>query len=136
MNEYSIKASLISDLPAEAVVNQSIVKFDASSGRDAILPNPAELLLTSLAACMLKNIQRYSEILHIPYRKARITVKGLRSDNPPAMQKITYLLEVDTDASEQKIKNWHKNILKFGTITNTLSQACELEGEMIKMLDS
>ncbi len=89
-----------------------------------------------MAACILKNIQRYSEILLIPYRKARITVKGIRSDNPPAMQKITYLLEVDTDVNEQKIKNWHKNILKFGILTNTLSQACELEGEMIKMLDT
>jgi uncharacterized OsmC-like protein len=136
MNKYSIKASLTQGFPAEAQVNQSLVSFDASSGRDPILPNPAELLLTSLAACLLKNIQRYSEILRIPYRKASITVTGLRSDTPPTMQKITYLLEVDTDASDQKIKNWHKNILKFGTITNTLSQACAIEGQMIKILDS
>jgi uncharacterized OsmC-like protein len=48
------------------------------------------------------------------------------------MSAIHYRLEVDTDADERKIKNWHKNILKFGTVSNTLAKACELKGEMIK----
>jgi len=98
-----------------------------------VLPNPAELLLTALAACMLKNVQRYSEILHIPYRQAKITIHGDRNDNPPFMSTIHYRLEVDTDVEERKIENWHKNILKFGTVTNTLAKACELTGEMVKM---
>ncbi len=47
------------------------------------------------------------------------------------MKTIRYTLE-DTDADERKIDNWHKNILKFGTTTNTLKRACEVTGEMIK----
>ena len=48
------------------------------------------------------------------------------------MKEISYKLEIDTDAGENKIKNWHKNILKFGTITNTVNKACKFEGEMVK----
>lgn len=135
MLKYQITANVENGGKAEAQANQTDIHFDATSGRDDVLPNPAELLLTSLAACMLKNVQRYSEILKIPYRKARITIDGERNDNPPYMKIIHYKLEVDTDADERKINNWHKNILKFGTITNTLQRASEISGKMIKTQD-
>jgi len=132
MLEYKISATVEQGGLAKATANQSQISFDATSGRDEVLPNPAELLLASFSACVLKNVQRYSEILHIPYRKAQITVYGVRNDHPPFMKEIHYTLEIDTDADERKIANWHKNILKFGTITNTLMRACEVKGEMIK----
>jgi len=132
MLEYEINATLVSGGIAKANANNSEIAFDATSGRDDVLPNPAELLLTSLAACILKNVERYSEILNIPYRKAKITIHGTRNDNPPYMSEINYSLEVDTDAEEHKIDTWHKNIIKFGTITNTLNRACKLEGTMKK----
>ena len=132
MLEYQIISQLNPPGIAKAISNQTEIQFDATSGRDVVLPNPAELLLTSLSACILKNVQRYSEILKIPYRSAKITVNGVRSDNPPYMKEINYKLEIDTDADERKINNWHKNILKFGTITNTLMRVCEVNGEMIK----
>lgn len=133
MLEYEIIATVQQGGIAKTTANHSEIAFDATSGRDDILPNPAELLLTSLAACMLKNVQRYSEILKIPYRKASITIHGIRNDNPPFMKEIHYHLEIDTDADERQLNNWHKNILKFGTITNTLNKSCKLEGEMVKM---
>jgi uncharacterized OsmC-like protein len=133
MLEYEITAIVEQGGVAKAITNHTEIAFDATSGRDEVLPNPAELLLTSLAACILKNVQRYSEILHLPYRQARITIHGNRNDNPPFMSAITYRLEIDTDVEERKLEMWHKNILKFGTVTNTLAKACELKGEMIKM---
>ncbi|MDZ7778022.1 MAG: OsmC family protein [Bacteroidales bacterium] len=133
MLEYKIKAQVLPPGKAKAQANQSEIQFDATSGRDEVLPNPAELLLTSLSACMLKNVQRYSEILKIPYRSANISIHGKRNDNPPYMKEINYRLEIDTDADDRKIKLWHKNILKFGTITNTLMRAAEVKGEMVKM---
>jgi len=130
MLNYQISATSQKGGKAASMANKTAIKFDASAGRDNELPNPAELLLTALAACILKNVERYSEILHYPYKSAKITVKGERSDQPPAMQKIEYLLEIDTDIDERKLKNWHKNIVKFGTISNTLANACELHGEI------
>lgn len=132
MLEYEIIATVQQGGLAKATANRTEVAFDATSGRDEVLPNPAELLLTSLAACMLKNVQRYSEILKIPYRSARVTIRGIRNDNPPYMSQIHYNLEIDTDADERQLNTWHKNILKFGTITNTLKRACLLEGTIQK----
>jgi len=133
MLEYQITANAIPPGIAKATANQSTIRFDATSGRDEILPNPAELLLTSVAACILKNVQRYSEILKIHYRSAKITIIGTRNDNPPFMKEITYQLTVDTDADEKKIANWHKNILKFGTISNTVAKATSFKGEITRM---
>jgi len=130
MLQYQITAQSQKDGQAQALANQTKISFDASAGRDTLLPNPAELLLTALAACILKNVERYAEILHYPYRSAKITVKGERSDSPPAMQKIDYLLEIDTEVDERKLHNWHKNIIKFGTISNTLAKAAELKGSI------
>ena len=134
MLEYKIVSESQKGGKAIALANKSTIEFDATAGRDEVLPNPAELLLTALSACILKNVERYSEILHYKYRSARITVNGQRSDNPPAMQKINYILEIDTDIDERKLNNWHKNIIKFGTISNTLAQACELNGEIEYMI--
>lgn len=133
MLEYEINAEVQSGGKAKALANKSVIDFDATSGRDDALPNPAELLLTSMAACILKNVQRYSEILNFPYSKARITVRGVRNDNPPYIESIAYRLEIDTEVDERKLETWHKNILKFGTITNTLMKACEVKGEIIKI---
>ncbi len=133
MLEYQISATVQQGGHAKATANHSKISFDATSGRDDVLPNPAELLLTSLSACILKNVQRYSEILKIHYRSARIVVQGKRNDNPPFISEINYQLEIDTDADDRKLQTWHKNILKFGTITNTLAKACTLNGSIIKM---
>ena len=130
MLEYQVSAKSQKGGKASSLSNKSTIRFDSSSGRDEVLPNPAELLLTALSACILKNVERYSEILHYPYKSARITVKGERSDQPPEMQKIEYLLEIETDIDEKKLNNWHKNIIKFGTISNTLANACELIGKI------
>ena len=58
---------------------------------------------------------------------------GKRNDSPPIMSEINYQFEIDTDEDERKLQIWHKNILKFGTITNTLAKACKLEETIAKM---
>ncbi len=73
MFKYEIIANAAAAKEATIIANKSKINFDASSGRDDILPNPAELLLASMAACILKNIQRYSEMLHITYPNAEVT---------------------------------------------------------------
>ena len=136
MLEYKIKAiSNAGGVQATIAANNTEIRFDATDDRDKVLPNPAELLLSALAACILKNVERYSLKLHMPYQSAKVTVQGTRSDVPPAMQTINYLLEVDTAVSERKLDLLHRNILKFGTITNTLSKACEIHGK-IKYLNT
>jgi len=48
------------------------------------------------------------------------------------MLEILYHLERDTNANERQLNIWHKNILKFGTITNTIKPSCLLESTLNK----
>jgi len=134
MLEYEINATSKVGGEAEVIANNSIIYFDASAGRKADLPNPAELLLSSLAACILKNVERFSKILKYDYSQAKISVKGIRNDNPPFMSKIDYKLQIESNMDDKKLHLLHKNILKFGTITNTIAKAAKLNGtiEIIK----
>jgi len=132
MLKYQVKATSENMGKAQALAHKTIIPFDTSNGRSKVLPNPAELLLSALAACILKNIERYSIKLHIPYEEARISVKGLRSDTPPMMQEITYKVELKTTADDRQIDLLHRNVIKFGTISNTLATACKLSGKIIK----
>ncbi len=106
------------------------IPFDTAAQSGDRLPNPAELLLSAFAACILKNVERYSDKLKIPYAKAEITVNGVRSDVPPAMVRVTYALRIYSGAEPRKVDLLYRNVKKFGTIYNTVAAACEVEGTL------
>ena len=133
MLEYQISAISKKGGTAFALANQSKIAFDASANRDNVLPNPAELLLSSLSACILKNIERFSSILDFDYEEAKVEVKGIRNDNPPFMSEINYTIFIVSDMEENKLKLLHKNIQKFGTITNTLAKCSNLHGTIKRL---
>ena len=89
------------------------------------------MLCASLAACLLKNIERYSEMLPFQYDMAAVEVEAIRQDAPPKMTRMRYRIEIVTDEPQALVDLLHHNIRKYGTITNTLAAACELTGEMV-----
>lgn len=111
--------------------NATELNADTGSVSDGYRPGPAELLCASLAACLLKNIERYSEMLPFDYQVASVQVEAERQDSPPKMTRMHYRVEIATDEPEHRVDLLHRNIRKFGTITNTLADACELSGEMV-----
>jgi uncharacterized OsmC-like protein len=90
--------------------------------------NPAELLLTALAACMLKGIERVAPMLGFAYAGASVQVRGVRLDSPPKLLRIEYELFVETDEPDRRLELLHENVKKFGTIYNTLAGAVQVEG--------
>jgi uncharacterized OsmC-like protein len=84
-----------------------------------------------LAACILKNIERFSELLPLEYEVATVEVEAERQDSPPRMTRMRYRVEIVTDEAQSRIDLLHRNIRKHGTITNTLAAACELSGEIV-----
>jgi uncharacterized OsmC-like protein len=84
-----------------------------------------------LAACVLKNIERFSELLPLEYEVATVEVEAERQDSPPRMTRMRYRVEIVTDEAQSRIDLLHRNIRKYGTITNTLAAACELSGEIV-----
>jgi len=109
----------------------STITFDGSAETGELLPGPADLLAAALAACMLKNVERFSGILPFRYRRARIRVEVEREEPPPRIVRARYELRIETDEPQQRVDLLQRNILRFGTITNTLAAACELSGSIV-----
>lgn len=128
MLEYRVSARRTDSHGSEATTKEARVVLDTDvAGRpDAF--NPAELLLASLAACMIKGIERVSPILKFNFRGVEVQLHGIRQDKPPKMVEITYELIVDTDESDRRLDLLHENVRKFGTISNTIAAATKLEG--------
>ena len=128
MLEYSVTAQRIDSHGSEAWTKDADLKLDTDvNGRlDAF--NPAELLLAAVAACMIKGIERMIPMLKFQLRGVEVKLHGVRQDSPPKMVSIDYELIVDTDESDQRLELLHKNVRKYGTISNTVAEATKLEG--------
>ena len=107
------------------------IRFDGSVATGEELPGPADLLAAALAACILENVERFAKILRFGYRRATVHVAVEREDPPPRIVRARYTLRVETDEPESRLELLHRNILKLGTITNTLAAATDLHGEIV-----
>lgn len=133
MREYTVTAQRIDASGSEAQTKAAsiILDTDLSGRQDAF--NPAELFLASIAACMLKGIERVTPILEFELRGVTIHLLGVRQDAPPKMVSIDYEVIVDTDESDHRLELLHKNIRKFGTIFNTVITATNLTGSIKRL---
>jgi len=113
------------------VSRTSTIAFDGSRETGAVLPGPADLLAAALAACILKNVERFSGMLPFRYQRATVDVVVERDEPPPRIVRARYTLRVETDEPVRRVELLHRNIRQFGTITNTLAAACDLQGEIV-----
>jgi uncharacterized OsmC-like protein len=127
---YTVSASTRPGGTASVHARTSDIAFDGSAQPGETLPGPADLLCASLAACMLKNVERFSHMLPFRYESASIEVTADRAEPPPRIVRLHYRLRIVTEEPAARVELLHKNIRKFGTITNTLAVACELSGEL------
>jgi uncharacterized OsmC-like protein len=128
--EYRVSATRIDQNGSLARAKQAEIALDtALSGRlDAF--NPAELLLASVAACMIKGVERVMPMLHFELRGVDISLHAVRQDAPPKIISIDYQIVVDTDEDDRLLELLHTNIRKYGTISNTIALATELTGSI------
>jgi uncharacterized OsmC-like protein len=113
---------------AKAKEAEVILDTDLAGRRDAM--NPVELLLSALAACILKGIERVTPMLHFQLAGAEVRLEAVRQDAPPKLTLIRYEIIVDSPETDQRLDLLHRNILKYGTISNTLVTAVPLEGTL------
>ncbi len=128
MLEYKVTARRIDSHGSEAATKQALIVLDTDMAGRADAFNPAELLLASLAACLLKGTERVIPMLQFSLRGIEVSLQGQRQDAPPKMVRIDYQIVVDTDENDQRLDLLHRNLQKYGTITNTLATAVELVG--------
>ncbi len=127
---YSVQAECCPGGEATVHARSQAIRFDGSAQRSETVPGPAELLCAALAACILKNVERFSHMLPFRYASASIEVTAEREEPPPRVVRMHYRLRVVTDETADRVELLHRNIRKFGTVTNTVAAACELTGEV------
>lgn len=133
--KYTIKASSISNKDASMQIKQSEIAFGTTPESSDQLANPAELFLGSFSACILKNVERFSSLMHFKYSHAEITVSATRLEKPPRMDEIQYELLIYSPDNTLNINLLKKNIEKFGTIYNTVKLSCAITGEIKQILN-
>ena len=132
MLEYWVDARRIDAHGSVATTRDAelVLDTDLAGRRDAF--NPAELLLAAVAACMIKGIERVAPMLKFELRGVEVKLHGVRQDSPPKIIAIDYQLIVDTDETDQRLELLHKNVRKYGTISNTVAEATRLEGQITR----
>jgi len=128
MLEYSVTAKRIDAHGSEARAKDATLVLDTDlAGRPDAL-NPAELFLAAIAACILKGIERVTPLLGFSLDGVEVRLHGERQDSPPKMTSVTYEIIVQTAETDQRLELLHKNVRKYGTISNTVADATNLAG--------
>ncbi|MGB3142864.1 MAG: OsmC family protein [Maribacter sp.] len=135
MMTYSCTARATSKNDASLTIKQSEIRFGTTAETADTLPNPAELFLGSLAACILKNVERFSEFMNFEYSTAELHINATRLEKPPRMDDIHYRLKIHTPETHLNTKLLKKNIEKFGTIYNTVKLSATISGELEVVTD-
>ena len=133
--EYYTAAYSAAKTNATIVIKQSKIDFGITPETADSLPNPAELFLGSFSSCALKNVERFSILMHFEYTSAEISVKATRFEKPSRMDEINYVLKVYSKDKNLNIDLLKKNIEKFGTIYNTIKSSCTINGSIEKISD-
>lgn len=127
-HSYQVRATTTGTGTSEIDTKQNVITFDSSPRQGDRFPGPADLLTAAFAACIIKNVERMSEILPFAFESATLDVHAERQDRPPKITRITYELTVVTDEPDQRVDLLHRNIQHHGTIFNTLAAVCEVSG--------
>ena len=130
MQSYTISATRIDGHGTRMTCKAAELLADTDPAGRADAFNPAELLLASIAACMMKGIERVTPMLGFSLRGVTIHLTGERQDAPPRMTHIDYEILVDTDETDRRLDLLHQNVRKYGTISNTIALAVPLNGTL------
>jgi uncharacterized OsmC-like protein len=128
MLEYHVTARRIDAHGSEASTKQASLTLDTDMQGRVDAFNPAELFLASIAACMIKGIERAAPMIHFNFTGVEIKLHGIRQDAPPMMVEVHYEIIVATAEDDRRLELLHTNVRKYGTISNTVAKALKLEG--------
>jgi uncharacterized OsmC-like protein len=128
MLEYRVSARRIDPGQSVALTEKAEVKLATGLAGAVDAFNPAELLLASVAACMIKGIERVLPLLDFSLDGVEVMLHAVRQDDPPRIVSVDYELVIDTDETDQRLELLHKNVRKYGTISNTVALATRLDG--------
>lgn len=126
--KYAVEARRVDANGSVAAAHgaEVVLATDMAGRKDAL--NPVELLLSALAACMIKGVERVAPTLRFQFDTVEIRLEADRQDAPPKLVAIRYEIIVGTVESVARLDLLLRNLLKYGTISNTLAGAVPMIG--------
>ncbi len=128
---YAVNAGRAEPGTSIAWTRDAELRIDTGVGLADDRFGPADLLGAAFAACLLKNVERFSHLLPFRYDGASVHVELEREDRPPRIARIRYELRLVTDEPPRRVALLERNLVRFGTIYNTLLAACEVSGDVV-----
>jgi uncharacterized OsmC-like protein len=132
MLNYSIMARRVDAHGSVANTKAAEITLDTGVSGRADAFNPAELFLASIAACIIKGIERVTQLLAFNLRGVEVELRANRQESPPKLVSVEYEIIVDTDEEDRRLELLHSNVLKYGTISNTVAEATKLTGTLLR----
>ena len=131
MMTFEVSAKRLDSSGSVVHSKQTELVIDTSMGGRMDALNPVELLLASLSACIIKGIERVAGTLGIEYDSVDVTLVAHRPVDEARIDGISYTVTVGTSADQAKLDLLHKNLMKFGTIYNTIKAGTTLTGVIL-----
>lgn len=130
MMTFQVTANRIDANGSEVHAKQTDLVIDTSMGGRPDALNPVELLLAALSACFIKGIERVAGTLGIDYDSVNVSLTAHRPVDEARIDDIAYIIRIGTTADQAKLELLHKNLMKFGTIYNSIKSGTRLTGEI------
>lgn len=130
---FQLKAHRVDSAGSMVECKQAQINIDTSMAGRPDAMNPMELLLASLAACLLKGIERIAPTLNFDYSGAEVSYIAHRPEQEAIVSDIHYRLVLDTNENDARLELLHKNLQKFGTIYNTVKMGTNLTGTISRL---
>lgn len=127
---FTLSAHRVDERGSVAHTKEAELLLDTGIAGRLDAANPVELLLASLSACMLKGVERHAPVMNFSYTGASINLTASRPEMEARITGIEYVLTINTTESDSKLELMHKNLLKFGTIYNTLHPGTTITGRI------
>ena len=127
---HSVEAAVVQPGLARATSREASISFGTSVEPSPSLMGPADLLASAFAACVLKNVERFARLLRFAYTTASIRVTLERQEKPPRITSVQYALHIVTAEPPHRVDLLHRNIVKYGTVYNTLAAVCPVSGSI------
>lgn len=129
---FELNAKRLNDTSSELKSKDVTLLVDSGVAPRADALSPMELLLAAQAACFLKGIERTAPTLNFEFDHVHVKLTATRPVMEARIEEISYLIEIETAESDERLALLHKNLKKHGTIYNTISQGTNLHGEMVR----
>lgn len=129
---FSLSASRSSNEQSLATSHGVSLSLDTSVAGNPQALTPIELLLSAQAACFIKGVERFAQKLDFKFSNVSVSLSAQRPADQATITGLQYLVEIETDESEDRVALMAKNLVKHGTIFNVLSSAIPMTGEIKK----